>query len=180
MVSSLVNEALTSGRSIESEFEIPESEEEVGIDQFQDFPRRLVSYPPRSDVFKEFCKAKASLGGKWGNCIEYTGRKFKGCTVATGEEYFYLWADLAKEKRDRGIDESISLEYFDENVQIAQEEAEVEALLEELGISRKKRVNIRAEKVQKSQSPRLMTSTDDNKKKKLMGKGKSTCPGPLE
>ncbi|KAF6148208.1 hypothetical protein GIB67_011983 [Kingdonia uniflora] len=36
--------------------------------------------------------------------------------VVEGEEYFYLLADLETEKRDRGIDESISLEYFDGDV----------------------------------------------------------------
>ncbi|KAF6162377.1 hypothetical protein GIB67_012525 [Kingdonia uniflora] len=247
MVSSPINEASTSGRSVESEIKTFESEEEVGVDQFSDFPERLVSYFPRLDVFKEFCKANISVRGRWGNCIKYAGKQFRGCTVAKGEEYFYLLADLAKEKRDRGIDESISLEYFDGNVQselsegflcylslleyglslplsnlakwimnligacpvqmngnmwevisvcdslnirwegdgrrrrisskdilqfygvarkdslldiVAQEEMELEAVLEEFGICRKKRVNSRAEKVQKSQSTRLITSTD--------------------
>ncbi|KAF6139141.1 hypothetical protein GIB67_009984 [Kingdonia uniflora] len=66
---------------------------------------------------EEFCTTKASLGGRWGNCIEYADRQFRGCTVPTGEEYFYLLADLAKEKGNRGIDKSRSLEYFDGNVQ---------------------------------------------------------------
>ncbi|KAF6157203.1 hypothetical protein GIB67_041664 [Kingdonia uniflora] len=80
------------------------------------FPGKLVSYPTCSDAFKELCKAKAAVGGTWGNCIEYVGRLFRGCTVATGEEYFYLLADLEEEKRDRGIDKLISLEYFDGSI----------------------------------------------------------------
>ncbi|KAF6162942.1 hypothetical protein GIB67_021091, partial [Kingdonia uniflora] len=91
-------------------------EEEVGVEQFPDFPERLVTYPPCSDAYREFCKAKASTGGRWGNCIYYAGRQFRGCTVATREEYFYLLADLEKKKKDRGLDESISFVYFDGNV----------------------------------------------------------------
>ncbi|KAF6167479.1 hypothetical protein GIB67_031680 [Kingdonia uniflora] len=102
MKSSLVSKTSTSGGSVESEIGMSGSEEEVRVDQFPDFPRRLVSYPPCSDAFKEFCKARASTGGRWGNCIDYAGRQFRGCTVVTGEECFYLLAGLAKEKRDRG------------------------------------------------------------------------------
>ncbi|KAF6148610.1 hypothetical protein GIB67_042569, partial [Kingdonia uniflora] len=47
---------------------------------------------------------------------------------------------------------------------VAQEGTELEAVLKELSISRKKRANSRSEKDQKSQSTRLMTG-DDNKKK---------------
>ncbi|KAF6145308.1 hypothetical protein GIB67_017019 [Kingdonia uniflora] len=65
---------------------------------------------------REFCKAKGAIGGKWGKCVEFVGRQFRNCTVAEGEEYIYLLADLEIEKRDRGIDESISLEYFDGDV----------------------------------------------------------------
>ncbi|KAF6167848.1 hypothetical protein GIB67_027626 [Kingdonia uniflora] len=67
-----------------------EGEDEVVPAQFLDFPDRLVSYPPNSGVFREFCKSKALVGGIWGNVVEHTGR---------------------------GVDKSISLEYFDENVQ---------------------------------------------------------------
>ncbi|KAF6175770.1 hypothetical protein GIB67_035897 [Kingdonia uniflora] len=293
-----LEDASTSGRSAESETEMSESEEEVGVDQFLDFPRRLVSYPPRSDVFKEFYKAKVFVGGRWGNCIEYADRKFRYCTVATGEEYFYLLADLTREKRDKGIDESISLEYFNRNAQselskgflcylsqlkyglslplsnlakgimnligacpvqingnmwemtsiceplntrwegderrrrisskdvlqfygvknysasggayffasstrprffnlnstaqksqvgrkeslldiLAQEDTELKAVLEELGISRNKRVNSRAKKVQKSQLTRLMTSVEGSKKKGTDGERRVNFPKPL-
>ncbi|KAF6156916.1 hypothetical protein GIB67_039677 [Kingdonia uniflora] len=61
-------------------------------------------------------KAKAAVGGKLGNCVEFAGRQFRGCTIAVGEEYFYLLADFEVEKRDRGIDKSISLEYFDGDI----------------------------------------------------------------
>ncbi|KAF6145558.1 hypothetical protein GIB67_037591, partial [Kingdonia uniflora] len=46
----------------------------------------------------------------------FPGRQFRDCTVAEGEEYFFLLADLEVVKRDRGIDEWISLEYFDGDV----------------------------------------------------------------
>ncbi|KAF6155720.1 hypothetical protein GIB67_007157 [Kingdonia uniflora] len=108
---SSVNEVSTSGRSNESD-----SEGEGGFEQFPGFSLQLVSYPLGSDAFREFCKAKGALGGKWGKCVEFAGRQFRGCTVAEGEEYFYPLADLEVEKRDRGIDESISLEYFDGDV----------------------------------------------------------------
>ncbi|KAF6145704.1 hypothetical protein GIB67_010665 [Kingdonia uniflora] len=90
---------------------------EGGLEQFLGFPGQLMSYPPGLDAFREFCKAKGAIGGKWGKCIEFAGRQFRGCTVAEGEEYFYLLADLEAKKRERGIDESISLEYFDGDVQ---------------------------------------------------------------
>ncbi|KAF6150388.1 hypothetical protein GIB67_034087 [Kingdonia uniflora] len=111
MDSSPFNKVSTSGRMVESYSYV-----EVGLEQFPCFPGKLVVYPPGLDVFKEFCKAKAAVGGKWGNCVEYVGRMFRGCTVVTGEEYFYLFADFEEEKSDRGIDKSISLEYFDGSV----------------------------------------------------------------
>ncbi|KAF6177140.1 hypothetical protein GIB67_025477 [Kingdonia uniflora] len=111
MGSSSVNEVLTSSRTNESD-----NEGEVGLEQSPSFPGQLVSYPPGSDAFREFCKAKAAVGGKWAKYVEFAGRQFRGCMVAVGEEYFYLLADLEVEKRDRGIDESIAQEYFDGDV----------------------------------------------------------------
>ncbi|KAF6171288.1 hypothetical protein GIB67_036956 [Kingdonia uniflora] len=108
---SSVDEASTSGRANESD-----SGGEGGLEQFPGFPDQLVSYPPGSDAFREFCKAKGAIGGKWGKCVEFAGRQFRGWTVAKGEEYFYLLADFEAEKRARGIDESILLEYFDGDV----------------------------------------------------------------
>ncbi|KAF6154633.1 hypothetical protein GIB67_000517 [Kingdonia uniflora] len=201
MVSSPASEASTSGRSTDSEIKISKIEEEIGIDQFPDIPGRLVSYPPRSDVFKEFYKAKDLIGGRWGSCIEHADREFRDCTAATGEEYFYLLANLAKEKRDRGRpwndnviwvkgdcvqrDDEEPMELLFKNVKhtpksqlarkvslldtVTQVKTELEVVLEDLGISRKKRVNSRVEKVQNSQLTRLITSTDDSKKKGTNG-----------
>ncbi|KAF6152402.1 hypothetical protein GIB67_038025 [Kingdonia uniflora] len=42
-----------------------DSEGEGGFEQFPGFPGQLVSYPPGSDAFKEFCKAKGAIRGKW-------------------------------------------------------------------------------------------------------------------
>ncbi|KAF6151149.1 hypothetical protein GIB67_002401 [Kingdonia uniflora] len=52
------------------------------------FPSKLMAYPPGSNVFREFCNAKAFPGGKWGNCVKYVGRMFRGCTIVTGEKEF--------------------------------------------------------------------------------------------
>ncbi|KAF6146267.1 hypothetical protein GIB67_011739 [Kingdonia uniflora] len=109
---SSVDEVLTSGMKNETE-----SGGEGGLEQFPDFPGQLVSYLPGSNVLRKFCKAEGAIVGKWGKCVELSSRQFRGCTVAEGEEYFYLLADLEAEKCDRGIDESISLEYFDGDVQ---------------------------------------------------------------
>ncbi|KAF6167509.1 hypothetical protein GIB67_031710 [Kingdonia uniflora] len=70
MGSSSVNEVLTSGQTNESD-----NEGEVGLEQFLGFPGQLISYPSSSDAFREFLKP-----------------------------------------RQLGIDESISLEYFDGDV----------------------------------------------------------------
>ncbi|KAF6136263.1 hypothetical protein GIB67_042748 [Kingdonia uniflora] len=59
MGSSSVNEVSTSGRTNESD-----NDREVGLEQFMGFPGQLVSYPPGSGVFREFCKAKATWKGK--------------------------------------------------------------------------------------------------------------------
>ncbi|KAF6167519.1 hypothetical protein GIB67_031720 [Kingdonia uniflora] len=112
MGSSSVNEESTSGETNKSD-----NEREVGLEQFPDFPGQLVSYPPGSNAYKEFCKAKVAVGGKWGKCVEFAGRQFRGCIVVEGEEYFFLLANLEVEKRDRGIYESISLENFDVDAQ---------------------------------------------------------------
>ncbi|KAF6154260.1 hypothetical protein GIB67_024419, partial [Kingdonia uniflora] len=56
-----VDEVLTSGWMNESN-----SGGEGGLEEFLGFPSQLVSYPPGSDTFKEFCIAKGAIGGKWG------------------------------------------------------------------------------------------------------------------
>ncbi|KAF6151309.1 hypothetical protein GIB67_040582, partial [Kingdonia uniflora] len=125
MRNSPVSEASTSGRSVEYEIRTSGSEKEVCVDQFLGFPGRLVSYPPYSDAFKEFCKARASLGG--------------------------LKSQVTR--KESLLDT------------ITQEKTELVAVLEDFGISRKKRVNSRVNKVQKYQSTRLMT-------RKWRGRGK--------
>ncbi|KAF6165817.1 hypothetical protein GIB67_012714 [Kingdonia uniflora] len=67
--------------------------------------------------FGEFCKAKVLIGARWGNFIEHAGRQFKSCVVGFGKEHFYLLVDLEKEKLDRDLDESISLEYYYRDIQ---------------------------------------------------------------
>ncbi|KAF6135252.1 hypothetical protein GIB67_035323, partial [Kingdonia uniflora] len=59
---------------------------------------------------------------------------------------------------------------------VVQEETELEAVLEDLGISRKKRVNNRVEKVQKSHSTRLMTSAGGRKNKGTDGERQANLP----
>ncbi|KAF6161305.1 hypothetical protein GIB67_009192 [Kingdonia uniflora] len=106
MGSSSVNEVSTFGQTNESD-----NEGEVGLEQFPGFPSQLVSYPPSSDTFKEFCKANAIVGGKWGNCVEFTGVK-------------------SKVERNKSLLN-----------EVAEEETELELVLEGLGLSRKKRLD---------------------------------------
>ncbi|KAF6157950.1 hypothetical protein GIB67_015266 [Kingdonia uniflora] len=73
MGNSSVNEVSTSGQTNKSN-----NEGEVGLEQFLGFPGQLVSYPSGSDAFREFCKAKAAVGEKWGNCVEFIGRSMTG------------------------------------------------------------------------------------------------------
>ncbi|KAF6145411.1 hypothetical protein GIB67_029180 [Kingdonia uniflora] len=56
MDSSFVNKVSTSGRTNEYD-----NEGEVRLEQFSGFPGQLISYPPGSDAFREFCKAKATV-----------------------------------------------------------------------------------------------------------------------
>ncbi|KAF6154775.1 hypothetical protein GIB67_032387, partial [Kingdonia uniflora] len=83
MGSSSINEVSISGQTNESDSEV-----EVGLEQFSSFYGQLISYSPGSDAFREFCKAKATVGEKWGNCVEYASS-----TTGSGE--------VAKEKRRR-------------------------------------------------------------------------------
>ncbi|KAF6172042.1 hypothetical protein GIB67_029460, partial [Kingdonia uniflora] len=79
--------------------------------------RQYRRYPAKDWIIREFCKSKATVGGEWGNVAEHVGRLFRGCIVATGEEHFILFPDLERERLDKGVNKSISLEYFDRNVQ---------------------------------------------------------------
>ncbi|KAF6147456.1 hypothetical protein GIB67_022116 [Kingdonia uniflora] len=110
------------------------------------FSGKLVTYPPSSDAFKEFCKAKAAVGGTWGNCIEYVGPKSQ------------------VERKDLLLDE------------VAKEEVKLEFVLEGLGLNIKKKVGSKLKKVQKSQSTRLMAGIDDRKKKGTGGEGQTNFP----
>ncbi|KAF6147269.1 hypothetical protein GIB67_013090 [Kingdonia uniflora] len=181
MVSSPINETSTSGQSAESEIEKSDSEEEVGVDHFANFPRRLVFYPPHFDVFKEFCKAKAFIGGRWGNCIDHADSNLVkeimnligACLVQMSVN---MWEVISiceslntwweGDGRRRRISSDDVLQFYGVTRKeslldtVAQKETELEVALEELGISRKKRINSRAKKVQKSQSMRIMTSAD--------------------
>ncbi|KAF6151459.1 hypothetical protein GIB67_016271 [Kingdonia uniflora] len=122
MDSSSVNEVSTSGRMNESE-----NEGEGRLEQFSGFPGQLVSYPPGSDVFREFCKAKAVVGGKWG-------------------------VKSTVERKESQLDEVVEVE------------TELELVLGELGLSRKKKVDSRSKKVLKTQSARSMTGVDEGKR----------------
>ncbi|KAF6148607.1 hypothetical protein GIB67_042566 [Kingdonia uniflora] len=52
MAISPFNEALTSGR-LDFKIVMFDREEDIGVDQFPDFPGKLVTYSPNSDMFKE-------------------------------------------------------------------------------------------------------------------------------
>ncbi|KAF6148122.1 hypothetical protein GIB67_011897 [Kingdonia uniflora] len=180
METSPVNEVSTSSRSAESKSAVFDMENEVGVVQFPDFLGKLLTYPPNFDVFRDFCKAKAFAGERCGNFVEHAGWQFRSCIVRFREEHFFLSVDLEKENLDRGLGESISLECYDGDVQgptlkvkrkkslldtITQEGTELEAMLKELAISRKKRTKSRFEKVQKFQATRLMTSVGGSKRR---------------
>ncbi|KAF6167600.1 hypothetical protein GIB67_031183 [Kingdonia uniflora] len=102
--------------------------------------------------------------------------------------------DLEIEKRDKGIDESISLEYFDGDVrgvkstverkkslidEVVEEETELKLVLGELGLSRKKRVNSRSKKVTKAQSTRSMTGVDEGKRQTSEEEVRAKTPGEV-
>ncbi|KAF6149933.1 hypothetical protein GIB67_008654, partial [Kingdonia uniflora] len=139
MGSSSVNEVSTSGRTNESD-----NEGEVGLEQFPGFPGQLVSYPPGSDAFREFCKAKAAVGGKWGNCVEFAGQTrndniiwVKGnCLQRDDEETLDLRLRSVKQSMKSIVEMKESL--LDE---AAEEETELELVLKGLGLSRNKRVD---------------------------------------
>ncbi|KAF6174426.1 hypothetical protein GIB67_024448 [Kingdonia uniflora] len=120
---SSVNGASPSGRTNDSD-----SEGEGKFEQFPSFLGQLVSYPPGSDAFSEFCKAMGAIGGKWG-------------------------VKSTVERKKSLLDE------------VVEEETELELILEELGLSRKKRVDSKLDKVRKAQSTRSMTGVDEGKKK---------------
>ncbi|KAF6151322.1 hypothetical protein GIB67_040595 [Kingdonia uniflora] len=198
---SSVNEVSTSGRTNESD-----SEGEGGLEQFLGFPGQLVSYPLGFDAFKEFCKAKGAIGGKWErekkvrritpeDVLQFYGEKnFKAgggsyfCASVTRSRFFdqnsagrawndnIIWVKGNFLQRDneelldlrfRSVKQSVksTVERKESLLdEVAEEETEVELVLWELGLSRKKRVESRSKKVVKAQSTRSMTGVDEGKR----------------
>ncbi|KAF6146608.1 hypothetical protein GIB67_008894 [Kingdonia uniflora] len=189
MGSSSVNEVSTSGRMNESD-----NEGKVGLEQFSGFSSQLVSYPPGSDTFRKFCKAKAVVGRKWGNCVEFIGQtwndniiRVKGnCLQRDDEEPLDLPFRAINQSVKSKVERKESL--LDE---VAEEETELELVLEGLGLSRKKRVDSRSNKVRKAQSTRSMAGVDEGKKQvsgeeaqtnfsKTFGTGSSAQPNHVK
>ncbi|KAF6170770.1 hypothetical protein GIB67_015722 [Kingdonia uniflora] len=162
MGSSSVNKVSTSGRMNESN-----NEGEGRLEQFPGFPGQLVSYPPGFDAFREFCKAKAALGEKWSNCVEFSGQTWndnviwvKGnCLQRDDEEPLDLRFRIVKQSVKSTVERKKSL--LDE---IAKEETELKLLLEGLSLSRKKKVDSKSDKIRKAQSTRSMAGIDEDKK----------------
>ncbi|KAF6151879.1 hypothetical protein GIB67_010453 [Kingdonia uniflora] len=79
-----------------------------------EWPRLMgssVECPTGSSQFREFCKAKSSIDGIWGNAFAYRGNFFRTCSVSQRGDYLYLLPDLAKEKKCRRLGDEVSLEY---------------------------------------------------------------------
>ncbi|KAF6136820.1 hypothetical protein GIB67_030105 [Kingdonia uniflora] len=137
---SSVNEVSTSGWTNESD-----NEGEVGLEQFPGFLGELVSYPPGSDAFREFCKAKAAIGGKWGNCVEFTGHTWNDSIIwmkgnflqGDNDEPLDFWFRTLKQSVKSTVERKESL-----LAKVVEEETELKLVLEGLGLSRKKRVDI--------------------------------------
>ncbi|KAF6139765.1 hypothetical protein GIB67_024042, partial [Kingdonia uniflora] len=229
MGSSSVNEVSTSGRSNESD-----NEGEVGLEQFPGFPGQLVSYPLGSDAFKEFCKAKPAVGGKWGNCVEFVeyfgGNVWsdlsegflcylsqleyglslpltnleKGIMNAIGTCHVQLNGNMREiitvcdhlnerwereEKRDdeepldlrfRTVKQSVKSTVERKKsllVEVVEEETILELVLEGLGLSRRKRVDSKSDKVRKAQSTRLIAGVDEGKKQISSEEVQTKTPG---
>ncbi|KAF6144148.1 hypothetical protein GIB67_004821 [Kingdonia uniflora] len=122
MGSSFVNEVSISGWM--NEFD---NEGEVGLEQFLGFPAQLVSYPPDSDAFREFCKAKEAIGGKWGKCSEFAA-------IVDIKMFFIARVKSKVERKESLLDK------------VAEEKTELELVLEGLDLNKKKRVDSRTNK----------------------------------
>ncbi|KAF6138622.1 hypothetical protein GIB67_032516 [Kingdonia uniflora] len=199
-----------------------------GLEQFQGFPGQLVSYPLGFDTFREFCKAKGSIGGKWGKCAKnmwevitvcnplkdrwerekkvrritpldvlqfYGVKNFKAsdgsnfCASVTRHRFFDLnlagrnWNDniiwVKGNCLQRNEEEFLDIRFISVKPstkstverkkplleEVAEEETELELVMGELGLSRKKRVKSRWKKVVKAKSTRSMTGVDEGKRK---------------
>ncbi|KAF6141018.1 hypothetical protein GIB67_006463 [Kingdonia uniflora] len=174
MGSSSVNEVLTSSRTNESD-----NEGESGLEQFLGFPGQLVSYPPGSDAFRELCKAKATVGEKWGNCVEFAVRTWNdnviwvkvNCLQRDDEESLDLLFRTVKQSVKSIVERKKS--FLDE----VTEETEVKLVLEGYGLSRKKRVGSKTDKVRKAQSTRSMAGVDEGKKEISSEEARTKTPG---
>ncbi|KAF6164928.1 hypothetical protein GIB67_014159 [Kingdonia uniflora] len=138
---SSVKEVSASRRTNESD-----SEGEGGLEQFLGFHGQFVSYPLGSDAFIEFCKAKEAIGGKWGQTWNDNIIWLKGnCLQRDDEELLDLRFKSVKQSVKSTMERKESL--LDE---VADEEAELELVLGELGLSKKKRVESRSKKIKKA------------------------------
>ncbi|KAF6156143.1 hypothetical protein GIB67_024113 [Kingdonia uniflora] len=89
-------------------------DEEDTVAELIEWPRlkgSRVEYPMGSSWFREFCKAKSSIDGIWGQAFAYGGNFFRTCIVSQGGDYLYLLPDLAKENKYRRLGDKVSLEY---------------------------------------------------------------------
>ncbi|KAF6177029.1 hypothetical protein GIB67_040927 [Kingdonia uniflora] len=89
-------------------------DEEDTVAELIEWPRlkgSRVEYPTGSSRFREFCKAKSSIDGIWGNAFAYRGNFFMTCSASQGGDYLYLLPDLAKKKKYRNLGDEVSLKY---------------------------------------------------------------------
>ncbi|KAF6165470.1 hypothetical protein GIB67_028029 [Kingdonia uniflora] len=161
---SSVNEALTFGKTNESD-----SEGEGGLEQFLGFPGQLVSYSPGFDAFREFCKAKGAIGGRtWNDSIIWA----KGNCLQRDD-------DELLDRRFRSVKQSVkSIVEREKSLldEVAEEETELELVLGELSLSRKKRVKSRSKKVANAQSTRLMMGVDEGTRQASRDEIKKALP----
>ncbi|KAF6166939.1 hypothetical protein GIB67_037452 [Kingdonia uniflora] len=123
-----VDEASTSGRTNKSD-----SRGDGGLEQFLGFPGQLVSYPPCSDAFKEFCKAKGAIEGKWDRTWNDNIIWVKGnCLQRDDEEFLDFRFRSVKQSVKSTVERKESL--LDE---VAEEETEPKLVLGELGLREK-------------------------------------------
>ncbi|KAF6139088.1 hypothetical protein GIB67_010814, partial [Kingdonia uniflora] len=120
---------------------------------------QLVSNPPGSDAFRVFCKVKAAAGGKWGKCVEFAGRTLNDNIIWVKGNCIQRDDEEPLDLRFRSVKQSkCEVQSGKERILVgrsAEEETELELILEELGLSRKKRVNSRSNKARMAQSTNL-------------------------
>ncbi|KAF6144742.1 hypothetical protein GIB67_017761 [Kingdonia uniflora] len=97
-----------------------------------------------SDAFREFCKAKAAVGGKWGNCVEFAGRTWNDNIIWVKGNWLQRDEEEPLDLRFRTVKQSVksTVERKESLLDdVAKEETELELVLEGLSLSRKKRVH---------------------------------------